>query len=121
MRTILLAEDNPFIVDIYSTTLRREGYKVNVALDGESALQKIRDTHPDLLVLDIKLPKIDGIELLKMIRKDPQIKNTKVLIVSNFNPGDLSADTSELGVIKCFLKVEMTPEEMVSVVGEILK
>ena len=121
MKTILLAEDDPFIVDIYSTALRQEGYKVDVALDGETAFKKIKNTLPDLLILDMKLPKIDGIELLKMIRQDPQTKNLKVIVVSNFNPRDLFPDTFKLNVIKCFLKVQTTPEDVVKEIREILK
>ncbi len=121
MRTILLAEDDPFIVDIYTTRFRREGYKVDVAIDGEMALEKIRNNYPDLLVLDIKLPKLSGYELLKIIRQDPRTKNLKVIVISNLNQKELPGDVFNLGVMKYFLKAESTCEEIMDVVKEILK
>src|SRR3989344_4901690 len=85
MKTILLAEDDPFIMDIYSSQLRREGFKVDIAKDGESALEKIKNSYPDLLVLDINLPKMNGCEILKILKNDPKTKNLKIIVLSNYD------------------------------------
>ncbi len=121
MKTILLAEDDPFITDIYSIKLRQEGYKVDIAKDGQMALEKIKNNYPDLLMLDINLPKIDGFGVLKIIRGDPKTKNLKVIVTSNLAQKDFPEDISHFGVIKCFLKIETTPEEIAETIKEVLK
>ena len=60
MKTILLVEDDPFVVDIYTTKLESAGFSVDVAEDGEEALRKLKEKKPDLMILDIVLPNIDG-------------------------------------------------------------
>lgn len=121
MKSILLAEDDPFTMDVYASQFRKEGYRVDIAKDGQMALEKIKNNYPDLLVLDIKLPKIDGCQLLKAVRQDPRTKNLKVIIISNLEEKDFPEDVSGLGVIKCFLKIGSTPEEILNTVKEILK
>ncbi len=121
MKSILLAEDDPFTMDVYLNRLKKEGYRVDIAKDGQMALEKIKNNYPDLLILDIKLPKIDGCQLLRMIRQDSKTKNLKVIVVSNLDQKDFPEDISDLGVIKYFLKIENTPEEILDTVKEILK
>ncbi|KKP42233.1 MAG: Response regulator receiver [Parcubacteria group bacterium GW2011_GWA1_33_6] len=121
MKTILLVEDDPFILDIYANQFRKEGYRVDVAKDGQMALEKIKNSNPDLLVLDINLPKIDGWQLLKMVRDNIRTKDLKVVIISNNNPSDFADNISHLKVMKYFVKIESTPEEVVSAIKEILK
>lgn len=118
MKTILLAEDDPFILDIYSSQLKKEGYNVDIAKDGQEALDKIKAALPDLLLLDIKMPKIDGCQLLKMLRDDPKTKGVKVIVISNLNKSEFPEDISDFGVLKFLLKVESSPEEIVNAVKE---
>lgn len=121
MKKILLVEDDAFIIDIYSNQFKKAGYLVDIARDGEMAYEKIKNNYPDLVLLDINLPKINGIEMLKAIRKDPTIKNLNVIVISNLTKKDYSEDISSLGIIKYFLKVETSPEEIIKTVDEILK
>lgn len=121
MKTILLAEDDPFITGIYANKFREAGFKVDVAKDGQMALSKIKNNYPDLLILDINLPEIDGRQLLKMIREDKKTKNLKVIVISNFTKSDVNEDIDSFGVIKYFLKIETTPEEVLDTVKGILK
>ena len=120
MKNILLAEDDPFIVDIYSSQLKKEGYAVEIAKDGQEALDKIKAALPDLLLLDIKMPKIDGCQLLKMLRDDPKTKSVKVIVISNLNKSEFPEDISDLGVLKFLLKVESSPEEILHAVREVV-
>ena len=120
MKTILLVEDDPFIVDIYANQLKKEGYRVDVAMDGQAALNKIRSQKPDLLVLDIGLPKMDGWEVLRLVRSDAKTENVKTIVISNNSPKDYEDHIAKLKVIKYFLKVEATPEEIIKTVNEIL-
>ncbi len=129
MKSILFVEDDPFIVDIYANQFKKEGYKVDIAGDSRMALEKIKNTYPDLLILDIKLPRErnglpldnEGWEMLKIVRSDPKTQNLKVVVVSNDNEGNNANNVSHFGVIKYFLKIQTTPEEIVKEVKEILK
>jgi len=124
MKTILLAEDDPFILDIYSSQFRVEGFRVDVARDGQMALDKIKTNLPDLLVLDINLPKINGAEILKSLREDIRTKNVKVIVLSNYDENAINekynTNLGEMGVLKVFLKVSVTPSEITTVIKEIL-
>lgn len=121
MKKVLLAEDDPFILDIYSNKLKQAGYQVDIAVDGSMALEKISQNHPDLLMLDINLPKLDGWGVLKNIRGDAMMRNLKVIVISNIDRKDYPADAASLGVLKFFLKVQTTPDEITACVKEILK
>ncbi|OGZ73044.1 MAG: hypothetical protein A2908_01815 [Candidatus Staskawiczbacteria bacterium RIFCSPLOWO2_01_FULL_38_12b] len=121
MKKILLVEDDPFIVDIYANQFRKEGFLIDTAKDGKMALEKLKNNYPDLLVLDIILPNMDGWELLRTIRSDQSLKNLKVIIVSNLDKQEHLDDIAHLGVIKYFLKIQSTPEDIIKAVKEILK
>ena len=120
MQTILLAEDNAFISDVYSIYLKKEGYKVDLAADGQMVLDKINQNPPDLLVLDLDLPKINGCDVLKKLRLDPKTRDLKVMIVSNYNQGDFCPECANLGISKYFVKIQTSPEEIKNAVKEIL-
>lgn len=121
MKKILLAEDDPFILNIYASQFKKSGFDVNVAVDGQMALEKIKNNLPDLLVLDINLPKIKGWDVLKAIREDSSLKDLKVVVVSNLDKRDCAEDLLNFRVIRHFLKVETSPEEIVNAVKEILE
>ena len=120
-KTILLAEDDPFIIDIYSNHFKKEGFEVDIAVDGQMALEKIQNHIPDILLLDIILPKMDGWKLLKELRSNAATKNVKVFVISNLNQQDHADDIVNLGVTKFFLKVETNPEEITTAIREVLK
>ncbi len=129
MKTILLVEDDQFILDIYANEFKKEGYKIDIARSGQEALVKIKNSYPDLLILDIKLPREnngplvegEGWEVLKAVRIDPRTQNVKVVVTSNSNEEDNIDNISDFKVIKYFLKVTSTPEDIVKVAREILK
>jgi len=79
---ILLAEDNEFNRDMLLRRLERRGYQVAVATDGEGAIEMVRAYGPDLLVLDIGLPVLDGLEVASRIRADPQLRTLPILGLS---------------------------------------
>lgn len=120
MKKILLVEDDEFISDIYANYLKKAGYGVDIARDGQVALEKARNNYPDLLILDILLPKMDGWEVLKILRDDPKTENLKVIITSNNNPQSYAEDILHFKVLKYFLKSETTIEEIAHTVKEIL-
>ncbi len=79
---ILVVDDEIYIVHILDFSLGMEGYEVVTALDGEEALRKLKETKPDLIVLDIMMPKMDGYETCKAIKGDPESKDIPVILLS---------------------------------------
>jgi two-component system alkaline phosphatase synthesis response regulator PhoP len=79
---ILVVDDEIYIVHILDFSLGMEGYEVLTALDGEQALEKARAGHPDLIVLDIMMPKLDGYETCKMLKADPATRDIPVILLS---------------------------------------
>jgi len=104
MQNILLVEDDPFLIDIYTTKLKESGFSVEVANDGEVALRKARENKPDLVILDIVLPQIDGWEILRKIKSEPEFKNLKVIILSNLGQKEEVEKGMKLGAIKYLIK-----------------
>lgn len=119
-KKVLIVEDDPFIVDIYASQLRGQGYLVDTANTGELALEKIKQNCPDVLLLDLILPGIDGWEVLKNLRQDPRTKELKVMVISNLNQKENADNISNLGVIKYLLKIQTSPEDIASAVKEVI-
>lgn len=79
---VLIAEDEPHIVESLSFVLEREGYAVCAVLDGEAALRELRASAPDLLILDLMLPRLNGFEVLKAAKADPVLKSIPVIVLT---------------------------------------
>ena len=79
---ILVVDDEIYIVHILDFSLGMEGYEVVTALDGEQALAKVKTEEPDLIVLDIMMPKLDGYETCKMLKSDPETRHIPVILLS---------------------------------------
>jgi len=123
MKNILLVEDDPFLIDIYTTKLREAGFLVEVAEDGEKGLRKLREKNFDLLVLDIVLPQIDGWEILNKIKNEKlKIKNNlKIIVLSNLGQKEEVEKGLELGADKYLIKAHYTPSEVVEEIKDLLR
>ena len=84
-RSIMIVDDNPEIITLYRSIFQRKGYQVLEALDGAAALRLLEDTIPDIFVLDIMIPEMNGIELCQRIRALPGLDQTPVLILSAYS------------------------------------
>lgn len=118
---ILLVEDDPFLLDMYSTKFKEVGFDVSIAQDGEMGLSKAKELMPDLILLDIVLPKKDGFEVLKTLKSDGQTAKIPVVLLTNLG---LDSDVKrglELGAQSYIIKAHFTPTEVVAKVKEILK
>ncbi len=122
MKTILLVEDDPFLVDIYSTKLKEAGFSVQVAIDGKEVLKKMKEKGniPDLLLLDIVLPNFNGWEILRKIERDDELKTLKVVILSNLGEKQEIEKGLKLGAARYLVKAHYTPSEVVEEVKKIL-
>lgn len=121
MKQILLIEDDPFLIDIYTTKLKETEFLVEVVNDGEKVLNKIKEKKPDLIVLDIVLPHIDGWELLKQIKSNPEFKNIEIIIISNLGQKEEVEKGIELGATKYLIKAHYTPTQVVEEIKKVLK
>jgi DNA-binding response OmpR family regulator len=79
---VLIAEDDPNIVESLSFVLSRDGFEVQAALDGDEALRRLRSAPPDVMVLDVMLPKRNGFELLKLLKADPALRALPVIVLT---------------------------------------
>ncbi len=87
-KILLLIEDDKILLNMYQKLLVNHGYDVHIAMDGEDGLKKALQDHPDLILLDIRMPKMDGMTMLKFLRQDVWGKNAKVIILTNLDPVD---------------------------------
>lgn len=118
---ILLVEDEPLLGNLLKQRLDKEGFEVILAHDGEEALARLRDTKPDLILLDIILPKISGFELLETLQADPQFEKAPVIIISNLGQESDVARGQSLGAIQYFIKAKVSIEELVEHVKTFLR
>ena len=118
MKSILLIEDDPFLIDIYTTKLKEAGFGVEVASDGESAVRKTKEKKPDLVILDIVLPNVDGWEVLKQIKAE--FKNLKVIILSNLGQKEEVEKGMKLGATKYLIKAHYIPSQVVEEIKKVL-
>jgi DNA-binding response OmpR family regulator len=110
---VLLVEDDPAVSQMYRLKLELDGYTVEVAADGQEALDMARGRPPDIIFLDIRLPKIDGLGVLAALREDDRTRAVPVVILSNYSERDLVARGLELGAL-CYLIKSQTPPAAVA-------
>jgi DNA-binding response OmpR family regulator len=125
MKKILLVEDDPFLIDIYQKKLRDSGFKVEVARDGEKALEILKEKNFDLMLLDIVLPKIDGWKILEEIREMKKekkyLEKMKIVIWSNLGEKEDVKKGLSLGATSYLIKANFTPSEVVREIEKLLK
>ncbi len=112
-KKILLAEDDRFLRRACETALTRRGMTVVAAGDGEEALALIRSERPDLILLDLLMPKMTGIEVLRALKADAAIRDIPVLILSNSSRELEMHDAEALGVVGYFIKANFSLQELV--------
>ena len=118
---ILFVEDDRFIADMYRMGLEVGGWDVDIALDGEEGLRMALEDPPELILLDVLLPRLDGIELLRRLREDPNTSHVPVLIVSNASGlGGRDEEARRLGIEDWMVKANTTPAALAKRVGRIL-
>jgi DNA-binding response OmpR family regulator len=125
MKNILLIEDDPFLVDIYTTKLKESGFNIEVATDGEKGLRELSEKNFDLLLLDIVLPQVDGWEILGKIKSlsvnIKHLENLKIVILSNLGQKEEVEKGIEMGATKYLIKAHYTPSEVVAEIEQLLK
>ena len=117
---ILIVEDDLFIRELYDRQLSLEGYQVTTAEDGEIGLAKITESIPDLLLLDIMLPKVSGLDLLRTIKAKDETKNIPVILLTNLGQDPVIKEGFNLGADGYLIKSAYTPDQIIEEVKKFL-
>jgi len=118
--TVLLIEDDQFLSSLLKNRLLKEGLEVVHARDGEEALALLAEKKPDVILLDLILPKKSGFEVMEGIRQDPQLENAPIIIISNLGqPEDIQKGQS-LGAVEYFVKAKTSIDDLVKNVTSFL-
>ena len=120
MKKILIVEDDNFISEMYANKLTQAGYEIRIAKDGLEALGTLKEGKFDLVLLDIVLPRMDGYEVLKSIKKDPSLVDAKVAFLTNLGQPEEIKKGLKSEADAYIIKAHSTPSEVVEKVGEIL-
>lgn len=119
-KRILIIEDNNVLATVYGSSLSQAGFQVSVANDGETGLDQISTFSPDLVLLDLMLPKIDGLEVLRRIRSDAGHASLPVIVFSNSYTNDRTRELWGAGATQVLVKASCPPKQLVQVVGSSL-
>lgn len=118
---ILIVEDDPFLVSLLAKRLDKEGYAVSCVVDGIQALKSLKSEVPDLMLLDIVMPEMNGFEVLKKTKTDPRYDNMAVMIFSNLDQEHEIEEGKRLGADEFLVKINFTPQEIVDRIKNLLK
>ncbi len=119
-KKILIVEDEHVLNEAYQLILKNEGYDVSVAYDGQQALEMVRDLEPDLILLDLRMPRVSGIEFLSKYDLQKKHPNVKVIVFSNLDTEKEIDKAYSLGAHKYMLKAWASPKELVKLVHNTL-
>ena len=114
-KKILLIEDDAFISELYETVFEKEGYEIDAVRDGEEALEVVGNKHYDLILLDIMLPKLTGIEVLRRLKSpDSGVSDIPVYLLTNLGEENVTKEAFKLGAAGYLLKAKYLPKQLVS-------
>lgn len=121
MKTILLVEDEPTLQKTLSLALTQEGYEVKSALDGELGLRLAREAKPDIILLDLILPKMDGFEVLDELKKNDETKDIPVIVLTNLESTQDIEKALSLGASNYLVKANYDLKDVVEKVKDNIK
>lgn len=116
MAKVLIVEDDAILVEMYQAKFEIEGHDVRIATNGEAALDALKTFSPELILLDILMPKLNGFHVLKEIKKKPNLRQIPVILLTNLGEAEVDMNqelASALGVSDYLIKSHHTPDEVV--------
>ena len=116
-----MVEDDVFLANIYKTKFEMEGFNVFLAENGEAALEEVKKKKPEIILLDILLPKLDGFAVLEKIKADKTTKDIPVILLTNLGQKDDVEKGLEMGAVDYLIKAHFKPSEVVDKVKKVLK
>lgn len=121
MKTILLVEDDPFLTRMYTKIFSMHGYDIKTAADGQAGFDLARSLKPDIVLLDIMMPKLNGMEALGLLKKGEATKDIPVVMLTNLSDQQQHDAALAAGAVKYLVKSEFDPDQTVAIVKEVLK
>lgn len=118
--TVLIIEDDALLLKMYKNFLELEGFQVITAEDGKTGLKCALDGKANIILLDIMLPKLSGLNLLTQLRQHPKGKNIPVLVLSNLGETKTAKKALDLGAKEFLLKVNLTPKQVATKINQYL-
>lgn len=119
-KKVLLIEDDLIFANVYRNKLLLEGFDVEIAHDGEAGLEKVRSFLPDAVVLDLMLPKLPGVDIIKRIRLQPDLQQLPLIVFTNTYLSSMVQEAWKAGATKCLAKADSTPRQVVATIRDIL-
>jgi len=116
MIKVAIVEDDQTIAQMYRMKFQSEGFEVGMAEDGQVGLEMIKNMNPDIVLLDLMMPVMNGEEMLEKLRKQPWGKNLPVVILTNMGEQEIPEKVKKLGVKAIILKADMTPRQVTDLV-----
>lgn len=120
-KKIMIVEDDSFVMDIYHTKLEQENFEVIEAVNGVEAMKKLQEVSPDIILLDIIMPYMDGLEVLQKIKGDDKLKNIPVVLLTNLSQKEEVNRGLELGANDYLIKSHFTPSEVLEKIKNYIK
>ncbi|MFA6255066.1 MAG: response regulator [Patescibacteria group bacterium] len=120
MAKVLVAEDDQFLSKAYSAKLKKSGFEVMLANDGEEVMQKVKTEKPDIILLDLIMPKKDGFEVLAELKKDEKLKKIPVVVLSNLGQEEDITRGKKLGAVGYLVKSNIPISAVVEKINQIL-
>lgn len=111
---VLVAEDDKFLSKVYQTKLSKAGFEIQMAQDGEEALQALRSFVPDVILLDLMMPKKDGFQVLQAINADEKLKSIPVIVTSNLGQPEDKKKAMDLGAKSYIIKSDTPIQEIIT-------
>ena len=118
---IAIIEDDPIISQMYRMKFESEGFDVEVANNGKTGVELVSSKQPNLILLDMQMPEMNGAEALKHIRKDPATANIPVIILTNLGEEEAPHEIRNLGIDSYIVKADLTPRQVVERVKQALR
>ena len=118
---VFIIEDDIYISDMYRIKLEADNYEVHVASDGIEGIKKLEKDIPNVILLDIVMPKIDGFSVLKMIKENNILKNVPIILLTNLSQKENIERGFELGAASYIIKAHFTPSEVVKKIKEVIE
>ena len=120
MPRVLIVEDDPLVSRMYQTVFEFEGFEVDMARNGEEGIAKLKKRKPLMILLDIMMPKMSGIDVLRELKSNPKTKNIPVVVLTNLSGTKDAEKALEMGAVKFIIKSQNRPKQIVKQIREIL-
>lgn len=115
---VLLVEDDPLMAELYHNILTFENHQVELAADGQEALDKIKTSAPDLILLDIMMPRMDGMQVLDHLKNSSSTKDIPVIILTNLMDQEKAEECLRKGALRYIVKSDYNPDQVMKIITE---